>query len=326
MKEQRIADALGGVDPRFVLEAAPEERESRRHRRVRWGALAACLALAVALGATAALAAGVLDPLQSYFEGETEFYLEEILSSAGSVSNGEMELRVEGAAADESVCYVLVSMIARTDEVRQAWEKTDLSEQYGRFQVYALSHDGQKIEGFPWSSGTYTRQGLFGNLSNTHFSDADMTFLISCDLGRERMAETEKVCFGYGDLTAEVDVSAYRFPEAVLVSEDGEGELTDVRLSSIGLYFTAPYTEEPFQFTVRLIHADGTLASREEMEEIGLHLSGRNQGDGTAMPVTGNWGSAPALRLIDLEDYCGVEINGVRYLMGEQETAADPAL
>ena len=56
MKEQRIADALGGVDPRFVLEAAPEERESRRHRRVRWGALAACLALAVALGATAALA------------------------------------------------------------------------------------------------------------------------------------------------------------------------------------------------------------------------------------------------------------------------------
>lgn len=326
MKEHQIADALGRVEERYIAEAAPEQGGRSRPRPFRWGMAAACLALVAVLGVSAAFAAGLLDPLQSYFAGETEFYLEEILSSAGSVSSEDMELRVEGAAADESVCYVLVSLIARTDEVRQEWEKTDLSEQYGRFQVYALSHDGQRIDGFPWSSGTYTRQGLLGNLSNTHFPDADMTFLISCDLGRERMEEAETVCFGYGGLTAEVDLSAYRFPEAVLVSENGEGELTDVRLSSLGLYFTAPPAEEPSRFTVRLIHADGTVAGEEEMLEIGVHLTMSGPGEDGAIPVTGNWGSAPALRIIDLEDWCGVEINGVRYLIWEQETAADPAL
>lgn len=177
------------------------------------------------------------------------------------------------------------------------------------------------MEGFPWTSGTYTRQGLFGNLSNTHFPDADMTFLLCYELGRERMAEVETVCFGYEDLTAEVDVSAYRFPEAALLPENGEGELTDVRLSALGLYFTAPCTEELPEFTVRLIHADGTVAGEEEMWEIGVHLS-FSGGDGAAMPVTGNWGSAPALRLIDLEDYCGVQINGTNYLLSPSQEAA----
>ena len=318
MKEHRIADALGRVDRRYILEAAPEEPV--RPRRVRWGVLAACLALTAVLGASA-LAAGLLDPLGAYFEGESEFYLEELLSAAGSVSNEEMELRVEGAAADESVCYLLVSLIARTDEVRQAWEQSDLSEQYGRFTVSAKTSDGQEMGGFPWTSGTYTRQGLFGNLSNTHFPDADMTFLLCYELGRERMAEVETVCFGYEDLTAEVDVSAYRFPEAALLPENGEGELTDVRLSALGLYFTAPCTEELPKFTVRLIHADGTVAGEEEMWEIGVHLS-FSGGDGADMPVTGNWGSAPALRLIDLEDYCGVQINGTNYLLSPSQEAA----
>ena len=318
MKEHRIADALDRVDRRYILEAAPEEPV--RPRRVRWGILAACLALTAVLGASA-LAAGLLDPLGAYFAGESEFYLEELLSAAGSVSNEEVELRVEGAAADESVCYLLVSLIARTDEVRQAWEQTDLSEQYGRFTVSAKTSDGQEMEGFPWTSGTYTRHGLFGNLSNNHFPDADMTFLLCYELGRERMAEVETVCFGYEDLTAEVDVSAYRFPEAALLPENGEGELTDVRLSALGLYFTAPCTEELPEFTVRLIHADGTVAGEEEMWEIGVHLS-FSGGDGADMPVTGNWGSAPALRLIDLEDYCGVQINGTNYLLSPSQEAA----
>lgn len=313
-QEERLAYALGQVDQRFLAEAAPEER--MRPRRIRRGVWAACLALALILGASAVFAAGLLDPLGSYFEGKTEFYLEEILSHVCSVSNEEMELRVEGAAADESVCYVLVSLIARTDEVREEWQKTDLSEQYGRFAVYAKSRDGQAIEDFPWSSGTYTRQDLFGRLSNSRFPDADMTFLLSYELGRERMAETEAVCFGYGELTAEVDLSAYRLPEAALVPEEGTGPLTDVRLSALGLYFTAPPTEELPEFTVRLIHADGTVASAEEMKEIGVHLS-FSGGDSAAMPVTGNWGSAPALRFIDLEDYRGVEIDGVRYVIPE---------
>lgn len=313
-QEERLAYALGQVDPRYLLEAAPEE--GARPRPVRWRGLAACLALALVLGASAAFAAGLLDPLGAYFEGETEFYLEGILSHVASVSNEEMELRVEGAAADESVCYVLISLIARTDEVRQAWERTDLSEQYGRFRLSARSADGQSVEDFSWTSGTYTSQDLLGHLSNSRFPDADMTFLLCYELGRERMAETEAVCFGYGDLTAEVEVSDYRLPEVALVSEDGTGALEDVRLSALGLYFTAPAPEGMPEFTVRLIHADGQVAGPEEMREIGVHLS-FSGGNGEAMPVTGNWGSAPALRLIDLADYRGVEINGARYIIPE---------
>lgn len=312
MTKHHLADALSDISPQYILEAAPEEVR-RRPRRFRWSMAAACLALAALLGATAAFAAGVLDPLGSYFEGETEFYLEEILSAAGSVSNEDMELRVEGAVADESTCYVLVSLIARTDQVRREWEKTDLSEQYGRFTLYALSQDGQRIEGFPWSSGTYTREDLLGRKSNSLFPDADMTFLLCYDLGREQMETVETVCFGYGDLTAEVDVAAHSSPEVALCPEEGEGELTDLRLSRLGLYFTAPALERPTEFTVRLIHADGTVATEEEMLEIGVHLTMSDAAEDGTMSVIGNWGSAPALRLIDLEEYCGVEINGVRY-------------
>ena len=84
-QEERLAYALGQVDQRFLAEAAPEER--MRPRRIRRGVWAACLALALILGASAVFAAGLLDPLGSYFEGKTEFYLEEILSHVCSVSN-----------------------------------------------------------------------------------------------------------------------------------------------------------------------------------------------------------------------------------------------
>lgn len=47
MKNERILDALGNVEEKYIAEAAPLQRRGKGFRLVKWGAAAACLALAV---------------------------------------------------------------------------------------------------------------------------------------------------------------------------------------------------------------------------------------------------------------------------------------
>lgn len=50
MKNKRLLDIVGEVDDRHIAEAAPIEKKSRKPAWVKWGAMAACLALVVAAG------------------------------------------------------------------------------------------------------------------------------------------------------------------------------------------------------------------------------------------------------------------------------------
>lgn len=317
MREEQIAYALGQIDPKYILEAAPRPQASTR--RFRWAAVAACLALVVVLAASAAVATGFLDSLRAYFQGDTEPYLEEILSAAGSVANEDVELRIEGAIADESTCHMIVSLIGLTQEGKGRISAQSLP---GAFDVYALTGDGTRVEHLAWGAATYTKPSLFGNTSKSLFEDADATFIISYYLESGQMCSVKSVCLGYDGLELELAVAGFLSPEYTLQPEIADSStLHSFRMSRIGLYFSVPASDCPadqLTFDVRLIYADGTVASQEEMRELGLSLSWSSPADNEDVEVTGHWGSAASIAILNLEDYCGVQVNGVNYYYSEE--------
>ena len=127
------------------------------------------------------------------------------------------------------------------------------------------------------------------------------------------MTDIPTVCFAYGGLTLEVDTAAHFSPGRELPAE-GSGGLTEVSLSRLGFSFCPP--TEGADWDIRLIRADGTVQTEEEMREIGVSYS-VGPGPEGGIRVGGNWGCLPAAALIDMEEYIGLEINGETYRPAE---------
>lgn len=317
MKPERFMDAMGHLDGDLIEQAerhsAPTSGKRRPKRLLTW---AACIALVLVIGISGAVATGGFDSLKFYFGGETESYLDEILSAVTSVSNDQMELRVDGAIADEHTCHMVVSFVGLTDEAKHRFTAGSLEEQ-GSFQPYAITKDGQRVEYPSWQSGTYTKMSGLGKTAKTMFADADMTYLITLFFEDDiTMSDIEKICFPYEDLTLEVNVQSYIAPEYVLTPEDpAESTITDFHISRIGFCFTMPAEDT---FDLKLIRADGTVVEEEE-REFGYSGSSGCSDEATVSRVSGYWcdGSPISIVIIDLEDYCGAQVNGENYYFTE---------
>lgn len=310
MNRENIAYALGQVDEEYIVEAASSTTVKVRKYRRKWGAIAACLALAVILGASVAVATGMLDPLFSYFQSEDEIYMEEILAPSYSVSNEEVQLRMEGAIADGDACYMVVSLIDLTGTGKKRLERTDIHKEY---EVYGVLENGDRVTGGSTSAGTYTR----GGKAKSYFPDAAQTRVImyepkSCD-----MKDVQTVCFSYGGLVLEVEPTNYMSPHYDLVAENDSAPLIDVGLSRIGFSFVQPLSDEmsaeELAYDIRLIRADGSVLSKDEMRVIGSAHSISTAPDLEETKIKGEWGSIPSLTIINLDEYCGLQINGENY-------------
>ncbi len=285
----------------------------------KWGALAACLALVVVVGATAAFASGRFGGLDSYFGGNADIYLDEILSAVTAVSNDEMELRADGAIADERSCHMVVSFVGLTEEVKERFAAGDLAEQQ-KFDLYAITSTGERIEFQTKASDTYTAdKASGGRKAQTMFADADMTYLLTGFLGANvTMNDIDKVCFAFEGLTLEVDIQNYIAPEVELVPEvPSEDSLTEFHVSRLGFYYTGPLPDGEIKpFEMKLIRSDGTIWE-DCADELGWRSDTTYLGDDDSMTVScvGYWGggSHVAVGLIDLADFCGVQINGQNY-------------
>lgn len=167
MKAEHWMDAMGQIDMNLVAEA--EQRclttPVRRPRRklLRW---AACLAVALLLSLSVAFAAGVFDPLSQYFQGRTEADWDRFLSASTSVANDAVELRLEGAVADEHLCHLLVSFVGQTQAVKEQLTKHNSETQSG-FQLYATAENGTPVNSTQWTSGVYTEQRGFRSVAST---------------------------------------------------------------------------------------------------------------------------------------------------------------
>ena len=299
MKPEDLMHAMNHLDPDLVERA--EQPGTRRKPRVRRIAvLAACLA-AMVVGVSAGASAGLFD---AYFGGESNQYQQQLLSAAGSVSSGTVELRLEGAAADRHTVQLVVSFLGLTPESKQALAAGDLAQQ-GKFDLYALSETGQRIDFPSTESGTYTETGK----AVTLLADADMTYLLTGTFEDTGLDQVATVCFAYEDLVLEADLTGCTFPEYQLEPAGGTGSLTGFSASAIGFYFTMASSDEPAQ--VRLIRADGSV---EKDTAFRASWSGEDGQQQTA--VTGVWcgGSPVAMGVLDLDQYQGIQVNGEKYL------------
>ena len=308
MNRENIAYALGQVDEEYIVEAASSTTVKVRKYRSKWGAIAACLTLTVILVASVAAATGMLDPILSYFQSEEEIYMEEILAPSYSVSNEKVQLRLEGAIADEDACYMVVSLIDLTGGKRL--DRLDIHEEY---EVYGVLENGDRATGGCTSSGTYTRRGK----AMSYFPDAAQTMVIMYEPKYCGMRDVKTVCFNYDSLVLEVEPANYMSPHYKLVAENDSAPLTDVGLSRIGFSFVQPLSDEisseELAYDIRLIRADGSVLSKDEMRVIGSAHSISTAPDLEETKIKGEWGSIPSLTIINLDEYCGLQINGENY-------------
>ena len=314
MNRENIAYALGQVDEKYIVEAASSTTVKVRKYRRKWGAIAACLTLAVILGASVAVATGMLDPLFSYIQSEDEIYLEEILAPSYSVSNEEVQLRMEGAIADEDACYMVVSFIDLTGTKRKRLESADIHKE---FEIYGVLESGDRVQGGSTNAGTYMQ----GGKAKSFFPDASQTRVIMYEPKSCGMADVQKVCFSYDGLVLEVEPANYMTPHYNLVAENDSATLSGVRMSRIGFSFIQPISEEmsaeELIYDISLIRADGTVLSTDEMRGIGLAYSVSTAHHMEETKVTGTWGQIPSITILDLDEYSGLQINGEKYYCSE---------
>lgn len=325
MKAEKMIDFMSYIDADLVQRAELHAASTKHRIRPRhWMATAACLAVALVGSFGIAYATGALDGLLSYFGGNTEPYMEEILSVVATASNDEMELRIDGAIADESSCHFIVSFVGLTEERKERFQAGDLEEQ-SYFAIDAVTKAGEVVR-FPYTgSDTYTKSVEDGpRTAATQFADADMTYLLTCTVGENSeftMSDLETVRFTYEDLTVELDPSGIIEPERQLVAENPEtATISDVYLSRLGFRFTMPVQENGVNaYDLYLIREDGTLW-KEITEELGWSATGSHSTGDTEITWDGYWGggSHVAVGFINLDDFSGVRINGENfYFVGE---------
>ncbi len=131
------------------------------------------------------------------------------------------------------------------------------------------------------------------------------------------MNDIQKVCLGFDDLVLELNVAEHMSPEHDLEPKSGNtSALTEVHMSRVGFSFMLPISDEmdaPEASEIRLIRADKTVLSSEEMHGIGVSTDYSIEPNVAETTVRGNWGRIPAIGLIDLDDYCGIQIGGENY-------------
>ncbi|MBQ3569775.1 MAG: DUF4179 domain-containing protein [Methanocorpusculum sp.] len=320
MKAEKMIDSMSYIDADLV-QRAEQHAASAKRRMVprRWMAAAACLAVTLIGSFGIAYATGAFDGLLSYFGGNTEPYMEEILSAVATASNDEMELRIDGAIADESSCHLVVSFVGLTDEMNTRFQAGDLAEQ-SYFGIDAVTRDGDIVQFPSTGSDTYTeRDGDGPRTAVTQFADADMTYLVTCTVGENgefTMSDLKTIRFTYEGLTVELDPSGIIDMERQLVAENPEtATISDVYLSRLGFRFTMPVQENGVNaYELYLIKEDGTLWE-DGAKELGWSATGYHSTDDTEVTWAGYWGggSHVAVGFINLDDFCGVQINGENF-------------
>ena len=156
------------------------------------------------------------------------------------------------------------------------------------------------------------------------YQDADQTYMYTYNFNNEgskcdgiNINDVNVLCFAYEGLTLELDVGQYISEGRMLHSEnpDDAGGISDFYASRIGLYYTVAIDENynDGSFSLKLISADGTVLGFDDLD-IGYHLSSEDTGS-DKLYVSGFWtgGSPVSVGIIDLDEYRGIQVNGINY-------------
>ena len=309
MKSEKIIDAVGKIDDELINRAEMRAAAFKKRPRRKLIPAAACIAAAVVLCVSMAFADDIFAGLSAYFSGTSENYKEELAVSGASVKNDVLELRIDGAAADERSVRMVVSFLLQEDA---DFDVGDLNCQEN-FDFYAVDKTGARVEFKNRESGTYVG-GEMEKQAVSLLEDADMTYELGgvLEYGMS-MNDIDKVCFSFEGLTLEMETEGKVMPLVKLRPEDEKNcSAEDVYISRCGFYYTVPENSDDMCSGTYLIRTDGTVLTYGK-EDIGYSAGAETYGG--SVIVSGAWGDTPVgIGLIDLDDYIGLEINGEKYL------------
>lgn len=242
----------------------------------------ACIA-AVMTCSIVAIAATNVDAVKRFFGNDTEVYSGITLETVQSVENENVKVNIEAIVSDNYQCVFVLSMEAITQEGRNIIKNAnkDIS---SALEISPTVLDDDEIE------------NCIGIFQYTDDNKNKNYKAYQCDFELENVDTTKPVTVEFDGLTMKFEIP--KFMHIKRLYPEAKPGLGSVDLSPIGYY----YKDNELAMDVRLIKNDGTLD-----DELGYNGS-MSQENNEEVLVIGSF-----TRIIDLNDYLGIQINGVNY-------------
>ncbi|QHI72434.1 hypothetical protein [Aminipila terrae] len=271
-------ESIGEADKKTVK----EEKVLRTKSRICMRRITACIAV-VMFCSIAAIAATNMEGLQRYWGGDTRVYRDRAIKTIQSVKNENIKANIEGIVTDNYQCVFIFSVEALTKEGRKIIDKN-----ISKHHIVELKINPKMIEGSP-------NTGIFEYTDDNKNKDYKA---YKCDFELKNVDVLQPVTVEFAGLTMNFDIPKYM--QVITLYPDSEAGFASVELSPIGFYYkAAEYAEE-----VRLIKNNGTL----EDDDMGYFSSMGQKDNGEVTSIVGSF-----TRLIDLNDYLGIQIDGINY-------------
>lgn len=332
-----LLSAMELTDLAYVEQANIESQISQSEpipgKGVRFRTLAACLLLLLATGVTA-FATDMYGQLVHYVKTENQTYMEQMIASSACVSNEDYEFRIDAAIADSHACHFLVSFTGKTEKKKAALQSNLYDKQFGVFELLeatAIKKDGTVVDFWNRSAGATGKRTGWKTYSFSLFEDTDITYFLTCEFNNwNSMKDLKGIELTFDGMSLFLDVKDYMVKEYPLYTKMEDAPFKNLTISELGLYFEAPVSmffdknKQTYQNHDRirfsLIDRYGKVLELEEDDQILSYGTSYNNEDELAY-VSGSWKFTGEMEIgiIDLDDYCGVQIDGYSYYFRESE-------
>lgn len=244
----------------------------------------ACIA-ALMVCSIVAIAATHMEGLQRYWGDDTKIYRDISAKTIQSVQNENLKINIEGIVADKYQCIFIFSVEALNEEGQKIIKKNK-----DKHHIIPLKIEPKMLEGF-------ASTGIFEYTNDNKNKDYNA---YECDFQLENVDLTQPVILEFAGLTMKFDIPP--FMQVITLYSNTDEEPESVEISPLGYY----YKSSEYAGDVRLIKKDGTLD-----EEMG-YFGAINQKDNQEIMMIGSF-----TKLIDLNNYLGLQINGNIYMRTE---------
>lgn len=307
IKKDNVLEKMSLIDTEYVENARyPGERKKLRISKL--GAIAACAAVCIIISGTA-YASGALDAVMTYFRGENENMQNLLLSGDQVVSNDTSSIRLDNYIADERVCYFTVSYKGFVKPINTGEEH----------DIVWIDADGKEYTEFNREVGAYTEgfskgSGIWANAKSA-YDDADATLIFNCEAPKGmKVSDFKEIKIEYSGLILDINLEDAVVNMYSLKPVKESKNIRNLVVSSVGLYFDI--SSEIESFDIALIDGNGNYIKADEESDFAYSLSMTREDDADWNEVTGSWsGDSPiSVKILDIDNYKGIQINGEDFL------------
>ncbi|WP_324824625.1 DUF4179 domain-containing protein [Sinanaerobacter sp. ZZT-01] len=280
-----------GIEDLSIQQDQEKEIEGKRRihnkRRIYMRRMAACAAV-IMVCSTIAIAGAHLDGLQRYWGNDTNIYGDRTLETVQSVQNDDIKVNIEGVLADQYQCVFVLSAEALTKEGQKMINKGS-----GKHMTLEL-----EINPTPIDPSIKIGHGVFQYTNDNKNKDYKA---YQCDFELKDVDITKPVTVNFHGLTVNFDIPEQI--QTVTLYPDSVSDIESIEVSPIGYYYKgSEHAEE-----INLINRDNSLA-----DDMG-YSGAIDMSYGSGTMIIGSFS-----KLVDLNDYKALRIDGVDYIVPEE--------